>query len=137
MKTVWIQHGSVNGEPHLFHVEIGSSEHERLLANGGFPVDPPEGEDVPHVGDEQPAAAVPQPANDPGEKPEDLNALKREVLDQRAKGAGVADPEKLPNKAAVVAAIREAEGQPAETAGHPEDHTRAQTGDIEPQPETA
>ncbi|WP_210492296.1 hypothetical protein [Patulibacter sp. SYSU D01012] len=40
--------------------------------------------------------------------PDRLEALQRDELDARARDAGVEDPQKLPNKAAVVAAIHAA-----------------------------
>jgi hypothetical protein len=56
-----------------------------------------------------------QPAS---EEPE-LSRLKRAELDKLAAGVGVEEPEKLPNKGAVIAAIRDAEAQqePAQAPG--------------------
>lgn len=88
-ETIWIRYGSEEDEddnlqPRLFHVTVGSAEHEWLLKSGGEPVD----------------------ADDAGERLEDLT---RSELNDRALDAGVADPERLPNKDAVIDAIHDAE----------------------------
>jgi hypothetical protein len=65
-------------------------------------------------GAEEPAA---EPvAKDEGEAPEEdnLDDLTRSELDDRANSVGVEDPDKLPNKAAVISAIRDAEGEAPE-----------------------
>lgn len=88
-ETVWIAWGTYEDQdgdtqPRHFEVNVGSPEHERLLKSGGVPVD----------------------SDEPGDG---LDGLKRGELDARAAAAGVPEPEKLPNKDAVIDAIRAAE----------------------------
>jgi hypothetical protein len=61
------------------------------------------------------------PATEP--TAEDLGDLTREQLDERARTASVVEPEKLPNKQAVIDAIETAETQPSDegTNTNPED----------------
>lgn len=51
----------------------------------------------------------PQKPPEPDDRP--LEALSRAELDERAEAAGVADPAGMPNKGAVIEAIRQREGQ--------------------------
>lgn len=51
-------------------------------------------------------------------EPEDLNELRRDVLDARAAELGVDAPDKLPNKAAVIEAIQAAEHPGPVEDGH-------------------
>lgn len=62
---------------------------------------------VEHIGQVQADEPLDQPESEGDRDAEDLNALTRDELNERAETAGVYAPEKLPNKGAVIDAILE------------------------------
>lgn len=86
-ETRWFRSGEME-----FEVEVGTPEHASLIALGAEPLVAP----VAAVSDDTVSGDV-----------EDLDVLSREALNAVAEEAGVEDPGKLPNKAAVIDAINE------------------------------
>lgn len=81
-----------------------------LLANRGLPVSVVDEPDLHPEALPEPALPAPSPPGDTDE----LHRLKRPALNDLARQAGVENPEGLPNKNAVIAALADAQADPAQ-----------------------